>query len=625
MSILTRVMIWAVLFSAVGCRTGIGQEQVKEKAKRKENPHQLQLQTHKVIVFKDGYALIVKHATAVTDENGDVFTHEAPDAAVLGSFWSVAEKGEMLSLKSGWETIESRKNVQLPCASHLEVLEANVGKRVRVVRSSGLTHEGVIDRVLMRPMAEQPLRLPPNDPFLHLFSARSDLLSPPTIPSPINIINQQGQFFILRSNEQDVLLPISDIRTLTIDKMNTTVAREVRRSERVKRITFRFAEPNQPCELTIMYFRPGVRWIPTYRIDLHEKEARKGTAKGTAKGGAKGGAKTANIRLQAEILNEAEDFDAPVDVVVGSPNFRFRNTPSPLVLENTMRNALAQAEPQLMGQLRMGNNLFNAQFQQRSGESSRPIPNREANAPAAQVVLPAELSAGGVQELFVYHLARLHLKKGERASLPLFAAEASYRNVYTWEVHVQRNAFTNTPAGAAVRSPLRLSTNQVWRQIELANRTPFPWTTGPVMIMQDGLPLAQELLTYTSAGEGVRVPLTIAVDLKGSFAEEEVRRQSNKLHWNGDQYARIDQLAKVVLRNNKNEDVDVEITLRMGGKIDAAEPEGKTRVSGYLADDWRNYRGDGAVNNSSRVLWKTQIKARETAKFRAEYHYFLRQ
>ncbi len=594
MSVLTRVMVWAVLFSAVGCRTGVGQEKA-EKGKGDKNPHQLQLQTRKVIVFKDGYALIVKHATAVTDENGDVFTHEAPDAAVLGSFWSVAEKGEMLSLKSGWETIESRKDVQLPCASHLEVLEANVGKRVRVERSGGLTHDGVIDRVLMRPIEARSTRLLPADSF---GSLRANA-------PPVNIINQQGQFFVLRSNEQDVLLPISDIRTLSIDKMNTTVAREVRRSERVKRMTFRFAEPNQPCELTIMYFRPGVRWIPTYRIDLHET----------------GKEKMADIRLQAELLNEAEDFDAPVDVVVGSPNFRFRNTPSPLVLENTMRNALAQAEPQLMGQLRMGNSLFNAQFQQRSGESSRPIPNREA----AAVVLPAELSAGGVQELFVYHLPRLHLKKGERASLPLFAAEASYRNVYTWEVHVQRNATATAPAGAAVGSPLRLSTNQVWRQIELANRTPFPWTTGPVMIMQDGLPLAQELLTYTSAGEGVRVPLTIAVDLKGSFAEEEVRRQPNKLHWNGNQYAQIDQLAKVVLRNNKNEDVEVEITLRMGGKIDASEPEGKTRISGYLADDWRNYRGDGSVNNSSQVLWKTQVKARNTAKFRADYHYFLRQ
>ena len=50
--------------------------------------NELKLKTEKVIVFKDGYCLIVKRGTAIADKNGDVYTAEVPDSAVLGSFWA---------------------------------------------------------------------------------------------------------------------------------------------------------------------------------------------------------------------------------------------------------------------------------------------------------------------------------------------------------------------------------------------------------------------------------------------------------------------------------------------------------------------------------------------------------
>jgi hypothetical protein len=40
-----------------------------------------------------------------------------------------------------------------------------------------------------------------------------------------------------------------------------------------------------------MYFRPGIRWIPTYRVSLNDQKDKK----------------TATVSLQAELLNEAED------------------------------------------------------------------------------------------------------------------------------------------------------------------------------------------------------------------------------------------------------------------------------------------------------------------------------
>ena len=52
-----------------------------------KNASELELKTVRVIVFKDGYTLIIKRGVATTDKAGEVFTDEVPDAAVLGSFW----------------------------------------------------------------------------------------------------------------------------------------------------------------------------------------------------------------------------------------------------------------------------------------------------------------------------------------------------------------------------------------------------------------------------------------------------------------------------------------------------------------------------------------------------------
>src|SRR5262245_58565039 len=67
-------------------------------------PSALNLKTERAIIFKDGYALIIKRATGTTDENGELFTEDVPDSAVLGSFWAVPEQGRMISMVAGWKT-----------------------------------------------------------------------------------------------------------------------------------------------------------------------------------------------------------------------------------------------------------------------------------------------------------------------------------------------------------------------------------------------------------------------------------------------------------------------------------------------------------------------------------------
>ena len=578
------------------------------------DPGRLQLKTERVIVFKDGHCLVLRRGTGVTNPEGEVFTGEVPDAAVLGSFWAIPKAGRLLNMVAGWEETTTVEEKQVPCLQTIEILKANVGQKCSLQLPDNSVVQGVIQEVLTHETTS------PLDDALRatLGLARDSLLSsrmpppsamPAAAPPSRSVRGITGSHFVLRTDQGDVLLSAAEVRRVTVTRMKTSLARKVETTKREKRLTFRFAEPGQARELSIAYFRPGIRWIPTYRINLGETDSKQ---------------KVADMSMQAEILNEAEDLiETPLDIVVGVPNFRFRTTPSPLILEQTLRNALAQAAPQLMGQL-AGNTLSNAMFTQRSSEWRREQPPAEAPAEAAALELPAELTAAAAQELFVYHLNPITLRRGERAAVPIFTTTVPYRDIYTWEVHPKRSDIATAPSGSGVRSPLTLSENQVWRQIELVNSTGVPWTTGAALVTQGHQPLAQELLTYTSPKDACRVPVTVAVDLRGSFSEQETDRQLQALTWDAARYAKVSQRASLVLRNHKRETVNVEITLRLGGRAERATHEGRVTISPFCAEDWQQYRGSPAVNNRSTVVWNVALRPGEAFQPSVDYHFYAR-
>ncbi|QDU98959.1 hypothetical protein [Lignipirellula cremea] len=600
-STITRFSRAAVLVMLLAIGTPSTQA-ADEQATR--DKHMLELQTEKVVTFKDGYSLILKRGVAVTDAKGEIYTNEVPDAAVLGSFWATPKEGRLISFTAGWVETTRSEEKQVPCTEIIEVLKANLGKKCTLQLPDKSSLSGEILRVLAEETKETPADSLLRSPAL-LPSLRSSVrVEPDGATRTITAVS--GDKFVLRTDDGDVLVKTGDVQRLTVADMKTTLAHTLTTHQRTRRLTFRFDEAGKQRELLIMYFRPGVRWIPTYRIHLTRNKKEE---------------KVAQIAMQAEIINEAEDFlDVPIDIVVGVPNFRFSSSVSPLILEANLRNALQQAAPQL-GNFD-NNRLSNAMMSQQVAI----IPRNEAPvAGAGAIDLPGELTATGSQDLFIYNLPKLKLKKGERVAVPILTAEVPYRDVYTWDLHVRRDDIATAPGGGGVQSPLVLSENRVWRQIELTNNTNVPWTTGAALIMDGQQPLAQELLTYTSARDYCRIPVTIAVDLRGVFTEKETGRELKALTWDNHGYARIKQQALLRLRNSKSETIDAEVSFRFGGKVDQASHDGDVAVSSYQADDWQRYRGDTAVNNSSTVRWKVTIEPGKTFEPSVDYHYFTRQ
>ena len=93
---------------------------------------ELKLSTERVIVFKDGYCLIVKKGTAKTDDKGVVYSDDVPDSAILGSFWAVPTKGTIKSMVAGWVETESESKRKINCTNVVEIIKANLGKACSV-------------------------------------------------------------------------------------------------------------------------------------------------------------------------------------------------------------------------------------------------------------------------------------------------------------------------------------------------------------------------------------------------------------------------------------------------------------------------------------------------------------
>lgn len=568
---------------------------------------ELELTTTRVIIYKDGHAMIVKRGVAIPDTSGRVHTYAVPDAAVLGCFWASRENGDVLGMRAEWVESSTTREDQVPCASVLDLLRANVGRSVEIelVGDKGRTISGTIKSALLSPPKSEPDRL--ND---------ADVTSPaPNEPLRVEqpVWAGGGQFVeIRRSADSTMVLPVADIRNVSGAELTTTITRTVNTKEKRKRLTIDVGDSTQPVAVTLMYFTPGIRWIPTYRVGLPES------------------GDSAALALQGEILNELEDIEnAPVDLVVGVPNFRFKDVVSPLSLERTLRDTLAVAAPNVMGRQTA---LSNAMFAQRAGEW-----RQRDGATAGQPDDSAQLGMTGEQDMFVYSVPTMTLGKGDRATLPLWTQPAKHTHLYTFDVDVVRDPqrqqtyySPRRPGGQPWQpptdrdSPVDLSANEVWHQIELMNASQTPWTTGAALVMggTKAIPIAQELLTYTPIGGKTLLPLTVAVDIRGKFDEEEISRRD--VEFGGNTYKLIRVKGTATLTSSRAEASEVRIRVDNGGRALSASDGGKIAIKPHRPEDWGGYRWDYRLNPHSQTTWTFTLKPGESKTVTLEYEYHWR-
>ncbi len=128
-----------------------------------------------------------------------------------------------------------------------------------------------------------------------------------------------------------------------------------------------------------------------------------------------------------------------------------------------------------MGQMAMSNAYFASRAGERQREEAGPQP----------FAVPDELAGGGTQDLFFVAAADRPAAR-PRAAVPIFDASGTRRP----RVHVGGRGGHAAPSRRPARdlSPLRISAERVWHEIELVNGTDSPWTTGAALLVQDGAP-----------------------------------------------------------------------------------------------------------------------------------------
>ena len=185
----------------------------------------------------------------------------------------------------------------------------------------------------------------------------------------------------------------------------------------------------------VSYLARGITWVPSYRIDLSDE-------------------KTARFSAQAQIINELADIqDAHVDLVTGFPNIQFPELPNPVAMSQNLADFLRSLAA---GRAEGGERGYMMQQQALTFNNYAPYDNAPLPSYATST------NGQTAEDLFLYPLPRVSLKKGETATLPLFSAEMPYRHLYTWKIGDAVGRGPPRARAAMVAAPRRSGTPAGW-------------------------------------------------------------------------------------------------------------------------------------------------------------------
>ncbi len=556
------------------------------------------LPVKEVTVFKDGHAF-VRHAGRVAlDAEGKAQLDRLP-TPIMGAFWvSSVEPRLLKSVTAGWRDVEVRRKGR----DLIDLLDANVGRAAIITEVDGPSYSATIEDVPFR-------RNPEGD------SAAA--------PAPVQPMSRNGsppssgvEVVVLRMAHGVRVVPLSRIRDLSFPEGYES---RVSRSEQRTVLTLGFApsvRPGSSVDIGMGYVQRGLRWIPSYRFEAME-----------------GG--RAHVLMQATLLNELTDLeDVTVNLVIGVPTFSFKDTLDPMA----MQQSLAQLSSYFREGDRnnMANFMSNAVMSQtmRMGEYAQP----PAPAPGGADLGPDAPQGGAVEDLFVWTLEHVTLRKGDRMVLPVTEFDVTYADRFVLEVPISPLPEMRNHFNSQYESELSklLTAPKVMHRLRITNSTEHPLTTAPVLMLRDGRPLGQGLMTYTPPRGTVDVDVTAAVGIAVAKSDSEVGRTPKDLTWRSNLYQRIDLQGSVTLTNFKDTPVDVSVIRHVLGLADEASHDGKLRKQNVLElspgagsrglpEWWYWYSWPWwwwNVNGVGRVDWDVHVEPGASVELTYSWHYY---
>lgn len=362
----------------------------------------------------------------------------------------------------------------------------------------------------------------------------------------------------------------------------------------------------------LIYLQKGIRWIPGYKVTIDGKGS-------------------AVVKLQATLINEMLDLqDTTANLVVGVPSFAMKDTVDPMSLQNT----LAGLSQYFQEGAQTANRLSNAMMtQQQLPANGGPI----EVTPAGPNLGPEIGQGQKSEDLFVFTVKHVTLRRGQHMVLPVAEFTLKYTDVYTLDVPFQPpmevwRQFENAQQADLARL---LARPKAVHKIRLVNDSKFPLTTAPALICRNDNVLAQGMMLYTPVGAKTDMEVTTAVDIGVKKTETETKRIPNAETWQGHSYSRVELEGEIVLTNHKDQPVSLEVVRHVLGSVGTADNDGKATMLNVFEDDelagesahpywwnWYSWPGWWAhFNGVGKITWKLTLDPGKSVTLKYNWSY----
>ena len=515
----------------------------------------IQTRTRRVALFKNGLAFFTLEGNLPTDTSGPV-SFGPFLAPTHGTFWVAYSKGTPLK-----DMVARETTVTEPTAAvnlH-ELLRANVGKRVRLYFTAEKM-EPVSGTLIS--VADDRIDPPPR-PYIPGPSAENRRTRPP---------HEQGRLALISTSSGIVAVDPRQVQRVDFPGQEANESFP-RKSEAVELVA-RLEKPASERKVTVSYLAKGLTWSPSYMVDIPEDDGK------------------ARLAAKALIVNDAADLDdVQAELVTGYPHLRFADVVSPVARKESLS--------QFLDSLRRGES---EEARRREAEVMRQRVTFGMGIGGAGGALPEYGSAAEgrvAEDLFLYPLGTISLKKDETGYYPLFTESVPYEHIYQWDIPDYINEDQRIP-------PHRREEDQpeqeVWHSLRLENTSDVPWTTAPAETVQDGQILGQDTLAYTPPGGEQTLRITQAVGVKAEEAEIEVSRERNATEYYGYPYDRVTVEGRLAVKSFKEKPITLEITKTLSGELKASKPE---------AEVTKQARGLEAINPLLELTWTVELEPGE--------------
>lgn len=558
-----------------------------------ENP----LPVREVTVFKDGHAFINRQGQVRTTNGGAVLLNDLPNP-VMGTFWPYSAQNGVI-LKSVTARLQSIP-LERAAVSPLDYLRANIGNSV-VIRRNGTPTQDAIRGTVVSVLPEPWLP----DTTQPILNSQPTPYNPGFRPGNGGFLSE-GFTVLIRTEEGLFPIPVAQISSISLPPNGKTrLTDTVQRNELALDLTG--APSGQPVEVGLMYLQRGIRWIPNYKVSLDGKG-------------------TAQVQFQATLINDLIDLDKSlINLVVGVPTFLFQDNPDPIGLQDTFARLSRYFGPDS----NTGRNLSNAIMGQGGGGFAGPgmgmgIGLDLSQQPPAPVVTDAERN----EDLYLFPIRGITLKKGSRMTLPVVDFALKYEDIYTLELlptPVSVPDVDNNPELARL-----FGQPKVQKQIRLKNSSSYPLTTAPALLLNGKSILAQGMMRYTPQNATSDLPLTVGVNVVARREDKETKRTRQAVRINNTDFTEVEVSGSISITNYDKTPIPLEVTRYVlgtvlntsaGGKVAALDPV--SELDNVIPQNTRGFYRNVPYNGIGRVTWRVTVAPGQTIRLTYDWKYLM--